>query len=219
MIELYTAATPNGHKISILLEELEMAYKIKHIDLLGNEQKQSWYLEINPNGRIPAIIDRDNDDFIVFESGAILLYLADKAKRFIFADSKQRNRTLQWLMFQMGGIGPIQGQAHVFVRYASEKIPYAIERFQKETKRLYGVLDQQLQDRDYLVDDYSIADIATYPWVAVHEWAGLTIDDLPNVKDWLSRVGSRPAVIKGLTMPKSLSSEEIVKAGRGLLVS
>src|SRR5690349_10382613 len=158
MIELYTAATPNGHKVSIMLEETGLPYTVRPIKLGEKEQKQEWYLKLNPNGRIPTIVDHDNDDFAVFESGAILMYLAEKSGMFLPSEPKPRSRVIQWLMFQMGGIGPMQGQANVFYRYAPEKIPYAIERYQKETVRLYEVLDRQLEGREYLVDELSIAD-------------------------------------------------------------
>lgn len=151
MIELYTAATPNGYKASIMLEELGLPYRAHHLKLAEHEQKQDWYLQLNPNGRIPTIVDRDNDDFVVFESGAILYYLAERSGRFLPTDARRRSEVLQWLMFQMGGIGPMQGQAHVFYRYAPRPIPYAIERYQRETRRLYEVLDKRLRGREYLV--------------------------------------------------------------------
>ena len=204
MIELYTAATPNGHKVSIMLEELGLPYSVRAMKLGEKEQKQEWYLRLNPNGRIPTIIDHANGDFVVFESGAILMYLAERTGRFLPADPKQRSRVIQWLMFQMGGIGPMQGQAHVFVRYAPEKIPYAIERYQKETLRLYRVLERQLADRAYLVDEISIADFAAFPWVRRYEWAGLKIDDLPSVQRWLATMEARPAVQRGLNVPEKV---------------
>lgn len=208
MIELFTSSTPNGHKVSIMLEELSVAYAVRHIKLADKEQKQPWYLKLNPNGRIPTIVDHDNDDFVVFESGAILIYLAEKTGKFLPADPKQRSRVIQWLMFQMGGIGPIQGQAHVFYRYAPEKIPYAIDRYQKETNRLYAVLDTRLQDREYLVNEISIADFATFPWVRRHEWAGLTLDDLPNLQRWLQTMAARPGVQRGLDVPEKQATLE-----------
>ena len=165
MITLYTAPTPNGHKISVMLEEIGLPYEVRVLDLSKGEQKEDWYLKINPNGRIPAIVDHDNDDFAVFESGAILLYLAEKTGKLLPREEKARSRVIQWLMFQMAGVGPMQGQAHVFTRYFPEKIPAVIARYQNETKRLYTVLDRQLAGRDYLVDEYSIADIAIAPWL------------------------------------------------------
>ena len=165
MIDLYTAATPNGWKVSIALEELELPYTVKALELVKLEQKQEAFLRINPNGRIPAIVDRDAGDFPVFESGAILLYLAEKTGRLLPADPKGRSVAIQWLMFQMGGVGPMQGQANVFFRYAPEKIPFAIERYQNETRRLYEVLDRRLGEAEYLAGEYGLADIATWPWV------------------------------------------------------
>lgn len=219
MIELYTANTPNGYKASIMLEEVGLPYTVHAINLGELDQKQPWFLKINPNGRIPAIIDKDHDDFAVFESGAILLYLAEKTGKLLGKDDKQRSRVIQWLMFQMGGLGPMQGQAHVFFRYAPEKIPYAIDRYQKETKRLYTVLDTQLDGRDYLVDDYSIADIANFTWVRSHEWAGVDIDDLPHLKAWLARIEERPAVRRGLAVPpkKEESQAEQVESAKKMV--
>ncbi|MEE9117250.1 MAG: glutathione S-transferase N-terminal domain-containing protein, partial [Calditrichia bacterium] len=188
MIDLYTAATPNGKKISIMLEEIELPYKVHHLRLDQLEQKEDWYLKLNPNGRIPTIADHDNDRFVVFESGAILIYLAEKTGKFLPSDIKGRSTVIQWLMFQKAGIGPMQGQANVFYRYAPEKIDYAIKRYQNETKRLYKVLDNRLEDNQYLGGDYSIADIASYPWVKAYDWAGLNIDDMPNLKRWLETV-------------------------------
>lgn len=208
MIELYTAATPNGKKISIMLEETGLEYNVNRISLTDLEQKQDWFLKINPNGRIPAIIDRDNDDFAVFESGAILLYLAEKTGNLIPEDVKGRSLVIQWLMFQMAGIGPMQGQANVFYRYAPEKIKFAIDRYQNETKRLYKVLDKRLSDNEYLAGAYSIADIATWPWINAHEWAGLTLDNYPDLKRWFEQVGKRPAVLKGKQIPKSEDTSE-----------
>ena len=201
MIDLYTAPTPNGWKVSILLEELGMPYNVRPIRLQDGEQKEPWYLRINPNGRIPAVVDRDEGDFAVFESGAILIYLAEKAGRLLPADRKGRSEVLQWLMFQMGGIGPMQGQAHVFFRYAPEKIYYAIQRYQDETARLYRVLDGRLQDREFLAGGYSIADIATWPWVRLHPWAGVSIEEMPNLSRWCETVAARPACVRGVGVP------------------
>jgi GST-like protein len=208
VIDLYTAPTPNGFKASIALEELEIPYETHAIDLASGEQKSEAFLAINPNGRIPAIVDRAADDFAVFESGAILVYLAEKAGRLLPEDPKGRSRVLQWLMFQMGGVGPMQGQAHVFVRYAPEKIPFAIERYQRETRRLYEVLDRRLGQADYLAGEYSIADIATWPWVRVHAWAGVEIDGLDHLARWLEAVGQRPAVERGCKVPVDLRVDE-----------
>jgi GSH-dependent disulfide-bond oxidoreductase len=222
MIDLYTSPTPNGWKASIMLEEIGLPYTVKPIRLETLEQKQEWYLKLNPNGRIPTIVDHDEGGFAVFESGAILIYLAEKTGRLLPQDRKGRSTVIQWLMFQMGAIGPMQGQANVFYRYAPEKLPYAIERYQKETKRLYTVLDKRLADREYLADDYSIADIATWPWVTLHGWAGVDVDDLPNLERWIEVVGARPAVIKGRTVPEVIKlenkEEEIARQGAKILV-
>ncbi len=202
MIDVYTAATPNGYKASIALEELDLPHVVHPIDLSKLEQKEEWFLKLNPNGRIPVIVDRENDDHVVFESGAILLYLAEKTGRLLPSDPAARSQVIQWLMFQMGGIGPMQGQANVFYRYAPEPIPYAIERYQNETRRLYEVLDRCLAGRDYLVGDYSIADIASFTWVRAYDWSGVSLAGLDHVRRWLARVEARPAVQRGLTVPE-----------------
>lgn len=216
MIDLYSAATPNGWKVSIALEELEIPYRLISVDLAANEQKQAGYLEINPNGRIPTIVDRDNDDFAVFESGAILLYLAEKEAGLLPEDPKRRSQVIQWLMFQMGGIGPMQGQAHVFKHYFPERIPSVLARYQNETKRLYGVLDQQLKGREFLVDDYSIADIANFAWVRSYAWAGIEIAEFPEVLRWMSSIAKRPAVKKGLQQPASAGVEKSTSAAKSM---
>jgi GST-like protein len=222
MIDLYTSPTPNGWKASIMLEEIGLPYTVKPIQLAKLEQKQDWYLKLNPNGRIPTIVDRDEGGFAVFESGAILIYLAEKSGQLMPSDRKGRSVVTQWLMFQMGGIGPMQGQANVFYRYAPEKIPYAINRYQRETRRLYEVLDRRLADHAYLAGDYSIADIATWPWVTLHGWAGVEIDDLPNLERWIQRVGERPAVVRGRAIPEMIKlenkEEEIARQGAKILV-
>ena len=219
MIELYTAPTPNGHKVSILLEELGVPYQVHAIDLGKNEQKAPEFLKINPNGRIPAIVDGDNDDFAVFESGAIMIYLAEQHGRFMPSDVKGRSLVIQWLMFQMAGIGPMQGQANVFLRYFPETIPAVIERYQKETLRLYNVLEQRLVGRDYLCEDYTIADIASWTWVNYHEWAGLTLDELPQVKAWFDRIEERPAVQRGLCVPggKKTDVRDLLDAAKQMI--
>jgi glutathione S-transferase len=201
VIELFTAATPNGWKISIALEEMGLEYKVHPISLSKGEQKEEWYLKINPNGRIPTIVDHDFDDFAVFESGAILIYLAEKTGKLMPKDVKGRSRVIQWLMFQMGGIGPMMGQANVFYRYAPEKIPYAIGRYQREVRRLFEVLEGQLAKSEYLAGDYSIADIANWSWVSGHEWSGVGIEGLPNLKRWIDTIAARPAVIRGRAVP------------------
>ncbi|QRN99445.1 glutathione S-transferase N-terminal domain-containing protein [Archangium violaceum] len=201
MIDLYTWATPNGWKVSVTLEELGLPYTVHPVDIGKGVQKQPWFLKINPNGRIPAIVDREEADFAVFESGAIMLYLAEKAGKLLPADRKGRSRVTQWLMFQMAGVGPMQGQANVFFRYFPEKIPAAIERYQNETRRLYTVLDTRLGESEYLAGDYSIADIANWAWVRIHGWAGVSVDGLPNLQRWLAAIEQRPAAQKGVTVP------------------
>ena len=203
MIDLYSAATPNGHKISIALEELALPYALHELSLSAGDQKQPWFLKINPNGRIPAIVDRDEGDFAVFESGAILLYLAEKTGRLMPLDVKGRSRVLQWLMFQMGGIGPMMGQANVFFRYFPEKIPAAIDRYHGECTRLFRVLDTHLKEHEYLAGDYSIADIANWAWVRTHRWSGVAIEGMPDLKRWMDAIRARPAVQKGILMPAS----------------
>jgi GSH-dependent disulfide-bond oxidoreductase len=207
MIDLYTAATPNGHKVSIALEELGLPYALQTLDLSKGEQKLPAFLAINPNGRIPAIVDRaetpGEEDFAVFESGACLIYLAEKTGRLMPSDVKGRSRVLQWLMFQMGGIGPMMGQANVFYRYFPEKIQPAIDRYQGESKRLFRVLDGHLKDHEYLAGDYSIADIANWAWVRTHRWSGVEVDDLQHLQRWLTAVRARPAVQRGIEMPPS----------------
>ena len=218
MIDLYTAATPNGHKVSIALEELELAYEVHPLRFDQQEQKAPAYLKINPNGRIPAIVDRDNDDFAVFESGAILLYLAEKTGQLIPADAKGRSQVIQWLMFQMGGVGPMQGQANVFFRYYPEKLQGPIDRYQNETRRLYEVLNTRLGAVEYLAGDYSIADIATYPWVKIHDWAGVSVDGLEHLQRWMATVGGRPAVQRGLLVPpREAEAAQVVKAAQAML--
>lgn len=203
MIDLYTWATPNGWKASVTLEELGLPYTVHPIDITTNAQKDPAYVAINPNGRIPAIVDTDADNFAVFESGAIMLYLAEKAGRLLPTDVKGRSEVIQWLMFQMGGLGPMQGQANVFHRYFPVKIPAAIERYQNETRRLYGVLDTHLADNEYLAGDYSIADIANWSWARIHNWAGVSIDDLPNLQRWLDQIEARPASARGVAVPSA----------------
>lgn len=201
MISLLTANTPNGDKASITLEETGLPYRVRAIDLGALEQKQPEFLALNPNGRIPVIVDHDNNDFPVFESGAIMIYLAEKSGKLLPTNANERSRVLQWLMFQTGGVGPMMGQANVFYRYAEEKINYAINRYQKESRRLLEVLDGQLADHEFLVDDFSIADIANFAWARIHEWSGVNVEDLDNLKRWLDTIESRPAVQRGLAVP------------------
>jgi GSH-dependent disulfide-bond oxidoreductase len=204
MIRLYTAATPNGHKISIALEELGLPYELQVLDLSKNEQKQPAFLALNPNGRIPAIVDHEAGDFVVFESGAILIYLAEKTGRLMPVDVPGRSRVLQWLMFQMGSIGPMMGQANVFFRYFPQKIQPAIDRYQGECRRLFEVLDGHLAQHEYLAGDYSIADIANWAWVRTHRWSGVVMDDLPNLVRWRDAIRARPAVQRGIERPPSV---------------
>ena len=223
MIDLYTSNTPNGYKVSIMLEELKLPYNVIAVDLGKKEQKKAKYIKLNPNGRIPTIVDRENENFVVFESGAILIYLAEKTGQLLPEHPEKRSVVLQWLMFQMGGIGPMQGQAHVFYRYAPEKIEYAINRYQKETFRLYQVLDDQLKENEYLADDFSIADIATWPWVRRHRWAGVEIEKLFNLRRWMENLENRPAFQKGIEVPyklgrSSISAENATKMGEKLLI-
>lgn len=224
MITLYSAATPNGYKASIMLEELGLAYDLKVVDLSGGEQKQDWFTRINPNGRIPAIVDHDADDFAVFESGAIMLYLAEKTGKLLPDTVEGRSRAIQWLMFQMGGVGPMQGQANVFYRYFPEKIPAVIERYQNETLRLYGVLNDRLAESPFLAgDDYSLADIANWCWVRAHAWAGLSLEGLDHLSSWMEKIEKRPAVKRGLANPprpdlsKDDNSQKFVAAAQKML--
>lgn len=211
MIELFTAATPNGWKASITLEELALPYKVRRIDFDKREQKEPWYLKINPNGRIPTIVDHDNGGFAVFESGALMIYLAEKAGKLLPTDVKGRSLVIQWLMFQMGGIGPMMGQANVFYRYAPERIPYAIERYQREVRRLLEVLDTRLADDEFLAGDYSIADIANWSWVRGYKWSGVTLDGLAHLTRWLDAIGQRPAVKRGVDVPEPVDLEAMIR--------
>ncbi len=200
MIDLYTAATPNGWKISIALEEMGLPYTVHPLSFSKQEQKAEWYLQINPNGRIPTIVDRANGDFAVFESGAILIYLAEKTGQLMPGDAKARSQVIQWLMFQMAGIGPMMGQANVFLRYAPEQIPYAIDRYQREV----------------------LADISHWSWVHGYDWSGVNIDGLPHLARWLKAVGDRPAVQRGRAVPPpgdiGEKDKTTVDTGRKILV-
>jgi GSH-dependent disulfide-bond oxidoreductase len=201
MIDLYTWTTPNGRKVSIALEELGLPYKAHPIDIGKDEQFAPDFLKISPNNRIPAIIDRDNN-MSLFESGAILIYLGDKTGRLLPRDGEARYRVIEWLMWQMGGVGPMIGQAHHFLRQNPGKAPYAEERYHKEALRLYGVLDRRLEGRNYIAGDYSIADIATWPWISRFEWHKVDLNQFPNVKRWYVSIAKRPAVQKGYQVPK-----------------
>ena len=204
MIDLYTWSTPNGRKVSIMLEELGLEYRTHPINIGKGEQYADRFVEINPNSKIPAIVDHqglDGEPFTLFESGAILFYLAEKHGRFFPAEGRLRYEVMQWLMFQMGGPGPFFGQVHHFLRSAPEPVPYAIERYSKETRRLYGVMDGHLAGNECFAGDYSIADIAIYPWVARFEWHKVNLNDFPNVKRWFDQIGSRDAVQRGMGVP------------------
>lgn len=223
-VDLYTASTPNGWKVSVYLEEIGLPYTVHPIDLGKGEQKTPEYLRICPNGRIPAIVDRANDDFAVFETGAILHYLARKTGKLMPSDDKGESRVMQWLMFQMSGIGPMMGQANVFYRYFPEKIPSAIQRYQNECRRLFEVLDRQLNGREYLCDEYSIADIANWCWVRIYKWSGVNIEGLDNLQSWLARIEARPACQRGIAVPHPLvledgnaDKEELIRAAQKLL--
>ncbi|WP_257387167.1 glutathione binding-like protein [Tahibacter caeni] len=200
MIEIYYWPTPNGHKITLFLEEAGLDYTIKPVDIGSGEQFRPDFLAFSPNNRMPAIIDRapaDGGEPIgVFESGAILLYLAEKTGRFLPADVRGRKSVTEWLFWQMGGLGPMAGQNHHFGTYAPEKIPYAIERYIKETNRLYGVLDRRLAGRDFIAGDYSIADMACYPWIVPHARQQQDLDDFPNLKRWFETIAQRPATVR-----------------------
>ena len=206
MIELYTASTPNGHKASCTLEELELPYEVHPVDLSTAEQRTEAYLSINPNGRIPAIVDRSENDLAVFESGAIMIYLAEKTGRLLPTEKAARARVMQWLMFQMGGIGPMMGQANVFYRYFPEKIQPAIDRYQNESRRLLEVLDSRLGESEWLADDYSIADIANWCWVRTYKWSGVSRDGLTNLDRWLSVMKEKPGLRQGVQVPVKIDN-------------
>ena len=209
MIHLYTSSTPNGHKVSCLLEALEMPYEAHAINLAEGEQFKSDFLKISPNGRIPAIVDTDNDDLSIFESGAIMLYLAEKAGKLIPNDVKGRAKVVEWLMFQMGGIGPMMGQANIFFRYFPEKIQPAIDRYQNESRRLFEVLDKQLSTNEWIAGEYSIADIANWCWVRTHNWSGVSIEGLEHLDNWKNKMYEQPGMLKGIKVP--VDRESILK--------
>lgn len=203
MIDLHTASTPNGHKASCTLEELGLEYTVHPINLGEGDQKTESFLGMNPNGRIPVIVDRGNDDFTVFETGAIMIYLAERAGKLLPKEQKQRSRVMQWLMFQMGGVGPMMGQANVFYHYFPEKIQPAIDRYQNECRRLFEVLDLQLGRSEWLADDYSIADIANWCWVRTYRWSGVSREGLENLDRWLAVMKEKPGLRKGIQIPGS----------------
>lgn len=205
MIDLYYWPTPNGQKASIMLEECGLDYQVKPINILKGEQFSSDFLEINPNNKIPAIVDHDGpggEPYTIFESGALLIYLAEKSRRFLPRVRRKKHDVLQWLMFQIGGVGPMFGQCGHFLGYAPEPFPYSIDRYKNETLRLYGVMDKRLADRAYLADTYSIADIAVYPWVDVRWLHKIEIDEFPNVKRWYEEISERPGVQRGMSVMK-----------------
>ncbi len=226
MIVLYTSPTPNGWKASVTLEELGLPYEVHAINLTAKDQKRDWFLKINPNGRIPAIVDRDGEDFAVFESGAIMIYLAEKAGRLLPGDKKGRSLSLQWLMFQMGGVGPMMGQANVFSRYWPEVYQPAIDRYQNESRRLFEVLDGRLRESEWLAGpEYTIADIANWCWVRTYAWSGVSIDGLDALKRWLDTIRARPPVQRGVAVPVDTAglmrdqeaSKRMVESGQSML--
>lgn len=208
MIDLYTASTPNGWKVSVTLEELQLPYEVHPVNLSANEQKQDWFLQVSPNGRIPAIVDRDANDLAIFESGAIMIYLAEKAGRLLPNDAAGRASVIQWVMFQMSGIGPMMGQANVFYRYFPEKIQPAIDRYQNESRRLFEVLDNRLAQSQWLAGDFSIADVANWCWVRTYKWSGVECDDLVHLKRWRDEMRARPACETGVNIPAKVENLE-----------
>jgi len=205
MITLYTWATPNGHKVSIMLEECALPYAVKKIDMEAGQNTEPWFVALNPNAKIPVLVDEQGpggQPISLFGSGANLVYLAGKSGKFLPSSDHGKFDALQWLMFQMGGIGPMFGEAEHFVRQTREPVAYAVDRYAKETARLYGVLEKRLADREYLAVEYSIADIATYPWVARHELQGIDLAAYPAVRHWFEKIDARPAVKRGMAVPK-----------------
>ena len=217
MIDLYTAATPNGWKASVALEEMGLGYTAHAVNLMKGEQKTPEFLAMNPNGRIPVIVDREADNHVVFESGAIMVYLAEKTGLFLPSDAKRKSQVMQWVMFQMGGIGPMMGQANVFHRYLEEKIPVAIARYQNEVRRLFTVLDSRLENREYLVDDYTIADMANWCWVRTYEWSGVSINGLDNLIRWKNSIEARPAARRGVEVPNKIDRELLIKGAKNVV--
>jgi GST-like protein len=214
MIDLYYWTTPNGHKITICLEETGLAYKIIPVNISRGDQFKPEFLAISPNNRIPAIVDHaptgGGAPIAVFESGAILQYLAEKTGKLLPSDARGRYEVAQWLFWQMGGLGPMAGQNHHFSQYAPEKIPYAIDRYVKETNRLYGVLDKRVADRAFIAGDYSIADIAAYPWIVPHQRQGQKLEDFPHLKRWFETIRSRPASIRAFDRAKEINTQPVV---------
>ena len=219
MIDLYTSATPNGWKVTIALEELELPYKLHTVNLSAGEQHSNEFLTLNLNGRIPVIVDREKDNFTVFESGAILLYLAEKTGKLMPKDVKGRSLVMQWLMFQMGSIGPMQGQAVVFERYFPEDVPQARTRYKNETRRLYEVLDSRLGQVEFLAGEYSIADIATWAWVHTYRWPRIPVDGLENLRRWIKVISERPACQRGISIPPPAGRADEQKARGSSIVT
>tara|TARA_B100000700_G_scaffold90076_1_gene101629 strand:- start:609 stop:1295 length:687 start_codon:yes stop_codon:yes gene_type:complete len=202
MIELYTSPTPNGYKTSVTLEELEIPYNVHVVNLMSGDQRKPEFLKLNPNGRIPVIVDTDNDNLAIMESGAQLIYLAEKAGKLLPTETNARSKVIQWLMFQMGGIGPMMGQANVFFRYwPGDPIQPVIDRYQNEGRRLFEVLETRLKDNEFLADDYSIADIANWCWVRTHRWSGIKTEGLDGLERWMKMMDERPACKKGVAVP------------------
>ena len=226
MIELYTSPTPNGYKTSVALEELEIPYNVHFVNLMSGDQKKPEFLKLNPNGRIPVIVDTDNDNFAIMESGAQLIYLAEKAGKLLPTEEKARSKVIQWLMFQMGGIGPMMGQANVFFRYwPGDPIQPAIERYQNEGRRLFEVLETRLKNNEYLADDFSIADIANWCWVRTHRWSGIKTDGLDGLQRWMKMMEERPACKRGVAVPvdilelmKNKKSEKELKSSGSTII-
>ena len=207
MIDFYTAPTPNGHKVSCTLEALELEYNTHFVNISEGEQRKPEFLEKSPNGRIPAIVDHDYDGLTIFESGAIMIHLAEKTGRLMPSDVKGRAKVLEWLMFQMGGVGPMMGQANVFFRYFPEKIQPAIDRYQNECRRLYTVLDTHLSKQQWLANDYSIADIANWCWVRTHNWSGTSVDGLEHLQRWMGEMQNKPGMQEGIVVPFDLAKQ------------
>ena len=226
MIELYTSPTPNGYKTSVALEELEIPYNVHFVNLMSGDQKKPEFLKLNPNGRIPVIVDTDNDNFAIMESGAQLIYLAEKAGKLLPTEEKARSKVIQWLMFQMGGIGPMMGQANVFFRYwPGDPIQPAIDRYQNEGRRLFEVLETRLKNNEYLADDFSIADIANWCWVRTHRWSGIKTDGLDGLQRWMKTIEERPACKRGVAVPvdilelmKNKKSERELKSSGSTII-
>ena len=217
MIELYTSPTPNGYKISVALEELEIPYNVHVVNLQAGDQKKPEFLAMNPNGRIPVIVDIENNNLSIMESGAQLIYLAEKAGKLLPTETTARSKVIEWLMFQMGGLGPMQGQANVFGRYFEEKIPSAISRYRNECRRLYSVLDKHLEDREWICDEYSIADIANWTWVRIYKWSEVDISGLDNLRSWMDRMKERPACQKGCNVPPRSDEKTQVKSAKSMI--